>query len=87
MAQNLFNWIKFKKWGNISISLCVAFGSLIIKEKCGYKDEKTVEKSVKITICSNLSGTKSFHPKAYARSLMVEFRRRIYTGEIQHAGG
>lgn len=34
---------EFGKCGNVAIPLRVALGALIIKEKCGFTDEETVE--------------------------------------------
>ncbi len=75
---------KFGKCGNVAIPLRVALGALIIKEKCGFSDEETVENISENNYMQYFIGYKEFTPhKPFVPSLMVEFRKRIDMAEIQ----
>ncbi len=51
------------KTGNVAKPARMALGSLIIKEKCGYSDIKTVEQIQETPICNTSSVLKSIQPK------------------------
>lgn len=75
---------KFGTCGNVAIPLRVALGALIIKEKCGFSDEETVENISENNYMQYFIGYKEFNPrKPFVPSLMVEFRKRIDMAEIQ----
>lgn len=75
---------KFGKCGNVAIPLRVALGALIIKGKCGFSDEETVENISENNYMQYFIGYKEFTPhKPFVPSLMVEFRKRIDMAEIQ----
>ena len=75
---------KFGKCGNVAIPLRVALGALIIKEKCGFTDEETVENISENNYMQYFIGYKEFTArKPFVPSLMVEFRKRIDMAEIQ----
>jgi hypothetical protein len=75
----------FGKCGNVAIPLRVALGSLIIKEKCGFSDEDTVEHIGENNYMQYFLGLKEFKPgKPFVPSLMVEFRKRLNLEEILH---
>lgn len=75
---------KFGKCGNVAIPLRVALGALIIKEKCGFSDEETVENISENNYMQYFIGYKEFNPrKPFVPSLMVELRKRIDMAEIQ----
>jgi hypothetical protein len=75
---------KFGACGNVAIPLRVALGALIIKEKCGFSDEETVENISENNYMQYFVGYKEFNPrKPFVPSLMVEFRKRINMAEIQ----
>lgn len=56
----------------------MAFGSLIIKEKCGLSDEETVEQIRENPYLQYFIGLESYQDKApFEASTMVHFRKRI----------
>ena len=75
---------RFGKCGNVAIPLRVALGALIIKEKCGFTDEETVQNISENNDMQSFVGYTEFRSeRPFAPSLMVEFRRRIDMAEIQ----
>jgi hypothetical protein len=75
---------RFGKCGNVAIPLRVALGALIIKEKCGFTDEETVQNISENNDMQSFVGYTEFRSgQPFAPSLMVEFRRRIDMAEIQ----
>lgn len=75
---------RFGKCGNVAYSLRLALGALIIKEKCGFSDEETVENISENNYMQYFIGYKEFRSgQPFAPSLMVEFRKRIDMTEIQ----
>jgi IS5 family transposase len=75
---------RFGKCGNVAIPLRVALGALIIKEKCGFTDEETVENISENNCMQYFIGYHEYRPEnPFAPSLMVEFRKRIDMAEIQ----
>ena len=67
------------------VSICgLAPGALIIKEKCGFSDEETVENISENNYMQYFIGYKEFRSgQPFAPSLMVEFRKRIDITEIR----
>ena len=75
---------RFGKCGNVAIPLRVALGALIIREKCGFTDEETVQNLSENNYMQYFVGYTEFRPgQPFAPSLMVEFRKRIDMAEIQ----
>ena len=75
---------RFGKCGNVAIPLRVALGALIIREKCGFTDEETVQNLSENNYMQYFVGYTAFRPgQPFAPSLMVEFRKRIDMAEIQ----
>lgn len=75
---------KFGQCGNVALPLRIALGALIIKEKCGFTDEETVENISENNYMQYFIGYKEFSPqRPFVPSLMVEFRKRIDMTEIQ----
>lgn len=76
---------KCGKCGNVAIPLRVALGSLIIKEKCSFSDEDTVEHIGENNCMQYFLGYKEYRPgRPFVPSLMVEFRKRLNIEEILH---
>jgi hypothetical protein len=64
--------------GNIALSVRVALGSIIIKEKCGFTDEELVEQIQENAYLQYFLGyTEFINSKPFDPSLMVAFRKRI----------
>ena len=75
---------RFGKCGNVAYPLRLALGALIIKEKCGFSDEETVENISENNYMQYFIGYKEFRSgQPFAPSLMVEFRKRIDMTGIQ----
>jgi len=75
---------RFGKCGNAAYPLRVALGALIIKEKCGFSDEETVENISENVYMQYFIGYKEFRSgQPFVPPLMVEFRKRIDMAEIQ----
>lgn len=75
---------KFGSCGNVAIPLRVALGSLLIKEKCGFSDEDTLEHIGENNYMQYFIGYREFKSgKPFVPSLMVEFRKRLNIEEIQ----
>jgi IS5 family transposase len=75
---------KFGKCGNVAIPLRMALGALIIKEKCGFSDEETVENISENNYMQYFIGYKEYRAEnPFVPSLMVEFRKRLDLAEIQ----
>ncbi len=75
---------RFGKCGNVAIPLRVALGALIIKEKCGFTDEETVENISENNCMQYFIGYHEYRPdNPFVPSLMVEFRKRLDLEEIQ----
>lgn len=75
---------RFGNCGNVAIPLRVALGSLLIREKCRFSDEDTLEHIGENNYMQYFIGYKEFKPgKPFVPSLMVEFRKRLNLEEIQ----
>lgn len=75
---------KFGTCGNVAIPLRVALGALIIKEKCGFSDEDTVENISENNYMQYFIGYREYRSEdPFVPSLMVEFRKRLDLAEIQ----
>lgn len=72
----------FSHTGNPAKSVRIALGALIIKEKCGFSDEETVQQIMENPYLQYFIGFKEFQKEPpFASSLMVFFRKRL-TPEI-----
>jgi transposase, IS5 family len=68
----------FSSTGNPAKPLRVALGSLIIKEKCGFSDEETVEQITENPYLQYFLGFKEYQKEPpFTPSLMVFFRKRL----------
>jgi len=64
--------------GNVAFTARVALGSLIIKEKCGFSDEETVQQISENPYMQYFMGFKEFKNSIpFEPSLMVAFRKRL----------
>lgn len=64
--------------GNVALSVRVALGAIIIKEKCGFTDEELVEQIQENAYLQYFLGYREFiNGKPFEPSLMVAFRKRL----------
>ena len=66
------------EYGNVALNVRVALGSLIIKEKCHFSDEETLEQISENAYMQYFLGFKEFKNEIpFNPSLMVAFRKRL----------
>src|SRR4030042_2793610 len=59
-------------------SVRIALGALLIKEKCGYTDEETVDQIIENPYLQYFIGLQEYHDEApFDSSMMVYFRKRF----------